>query len=71
MILVFMFSHVICYDIMFLQQYHAGHEVVIYNVLVPQCHDMVVLQISRLSEGSTGQIFATSSVIYQMKMWGL
>ena len=31
----------------------------------------IVLQISRLSEGSTGQIFATSSVIYQMKMWGL
>ena len=31
----------------------------------------LVLQISRLSEGSTGQIFATSSVIYQMKMWGL
>ena len=32
---------------------------------------LIVLQISRLSEGSTGQIFATSSVIYQMKMWGL
>ena len=32
---------------------------------------LLVLQISRLSEGSTGQIFATSSVIYQMKMWGL
>ena len=32
---------------------------------------IIVLQISRLSEGSTGQIFATSSVIYQMKMWGL
>ena len=31
----------------------------------------LVLQISRLSEGSTGQIIATSSVIYQMKMWGL
>ena len=31
----------------------------------------LVLQISRLSEGSTGQIFATSRVIYQMKMWGL
>ena len=31
----------------------------------------IVLQISRLSEGSTGQIFATSSVIYQSKMWGL
>ena len=30
----------------------------------------LVLQISRLSEGSTGQIFATSSVIYQMKMLG-
>ena len=29
---------------------------------------IIVLQISRLSEGSTGQIFATSSVIYQMKM---
>ena len=25
----------------------------------------------RMSEGSTGQIFATSSVIYQMKMWSL
>ena len=37
--------------------------------LGPQEH--IVLQISRLSEGSTGQIFATSSVIYQMKMWGL
>ena len=38
------------------------------------CHqytDLIVLQISRLSEESTGQIFATSSVIYQMKMWGL
>ena len=35
-------------------------------------HDRpLVLQISRLSEGSTGQIFATSSVIYQMKMWSL
>ena len=33
--------------------------------------ELIVLQISRLSEGSTGQIFATSSVIYQMKMWGL
>ena len=32
---------------------------------------LIVLQISRLSEGSTGQIIATSSVIYQMKMWGL
>ena len=32
---------------------------------------ILVLQISRLSEGSTGQIFATSSVIYQIKMWGL
>ena len=32
---------------------------------------VIVLQISRLSEGSTGQIFATSSVIYQMKMRGL
>ena len=32
---------------------------------------LLVLQISRLSEGSTGQIFATSSVIYQMKMWSL
>ena len=32
---------------------------------------IIVLQISRLSEGSTGQIFATSSVIYQMKMLGL
>ena len=31
----------------------------------------LVLQISRLSEGSTGQIFATSSVIYQIKMGGL
>ena len=31
----------------------------------------IVLQISRLSEGSTGQIFATSSVIYQIKTWGL
>ena len=31
----------------------------------------LVLQISRLPEGSTGQIFATSSVIYQMKTWGL
>ena len=31
----------------------------------------LVLQISRLSEGSTGQIFATSSVIYHMKMLGL
>ena len=31
----------------------------------------LVLQISRLSEGSIGQIFATSSVIYQIKMWGL
>ena len=31
----------------------------------------LVLQISRLSEGSTGQIFTTSSVIYQMKMLGL
>ena len=29
---------------------------------------VIVLQISRLSEGSTGQIFATSSVIYQIKM---
>ena len=29
----------------------------------------LVLQIPRLPEGSTGQIFATSSVIYQMKMW--
>ena len=34
-------------------------------------HTNIVLQISRLSEGSTGQIFATSSVIYQIKMWGL
>ena len=32
---------------------------------------VIVLHISRLSEGSTGQIFATSSVIYQMKMWSL
>ena len=32
---------------------------------------ILVLQISRLSEGSTGQIFATSSVICQMKMLGL
>ena len=36
-----------------------------------QSSALLVLQISRLSEGSTGQIFATSSVIYQMKMWGL
>ena len=36
-----------------------------------QNHGLIVLQISRLSEGSTGQIFATSSVIYQMNMWGL
>ena len=35
------------------------------------CMGPVVLQISRLVEGSTGQIFATSSVIYQMKMWSL
>ena len=34
-------------------------------------HDHLVLQISRLSEGSTGKIFATSSVIYQIKMLGL
>ena len=32
---------------------------------------LIVLQISRLSEGSTGQIFATSTVIYQIKMWSL
>ena len=32
---------------------------------------LIVLKISRLSEGSTGQIFATSSVIYQIKTWGL
>ena len=36
-----------------------------------QSSALLVLQISRLSEGSTGQIFATSSVIYQIKMWGL
>ena len=34
-------------------------------------YGQIVLQISSLSEGSTGQIFATSSVIYQIKMWGL
>ena len=34
-------------------------------------HNFIVLQISRLPEGSSGQIFATSSVIYQMKMLGL
>ena len=39
------------------------------SCLKPQ--GLIVLQISRLSEGSTGQIFATSSVIYQMKIWGL
>ena len=38
--MVFTFSHVISYNIMFLQQYHAGHDVVIYNVLAPECHDM-------------------------------
>ena len=38
MCLVFMFSDVYCYDIMFLQQYHAGHEVVICYILVPWCH---------------------------------
>ena len=32
---------------------------------------VLVLQISRLSEGSTGQIFATSSVNNQIKTWGL
>ena len=32
---------------------------------------VLVLQISRLTEGSTGQIFATSSVIYQMKLLSL
>ena len=42
----------------------------IYNDLV-FIIALIVLQISRLSEGSTGLIFATSSVIYQMKMWGL
>ena len=45
-----------------------------FGVFVAEDHSklsILVLQISRLSEGSTGQIFATSSVIYQMKMWGL
>ena len=28
-------SHVNCDDIMFLQQYQAGHEVVIHNALAP------------------------------------
>ena len=41
-----------------------------YLVCLPKMV-LIVLQISRLSEGSTGQIFATSSVIYQMKTWGL
>ena len=31
----FLLSHVYCYDIMFLQQYHAGHDVVICDVLAP------------------------------------
>ena len=35
------------------------------------CNVYGLLPISRLSEGSTGQIFATSSVKYQMKMWSL
>ena len=41
------------------------------NMVDVKILSIIVLQISRLSEGSTGQIFATSSVIYQMKMWGL
>ena len=41
------------------------------TVIVNAAFTVIVLQISRLSEGSTGQIFATSSVIYQMKMWSL
>ena len=38
--LVLLFSDVYCYDIMFLGQYQAGHEVVICDILVPWCHDM-------------------------------
>ena len=38
--MVFLFSDVYCYDIVFLQQYLAGHEVVICEILVPWCHDM-------------------------------
>ena len=41
-----------------------------FGAVLPRKY-IIVLQISRLSEGSTGQIFATSSVIYQIKMWGL
>ena len=34
-ILVFLFSHVYCYDTMFLKQYHSGLEEVIHIVLAP------------------------------------
>ena len=33
--LVFFFSHVYCYDIMFLKQYHSGLDEVIHIVLAP------------------------------------
>ena len=38
--MVFLFSHVNCYDGMFLIKYHAGHEVVIHIVLIPWRHDI-------------------------------